>query len=136
MFQKIFHNHSRHIHALLHASTWSHPFFPSIPHCISPQILTTLVILTSYRRYIYIYNYTYNNYYYMGRCPAKSPFWSFNFITIKIVRYKKQHIFTTVLYFLFKFRTLVHTSVLSVKTYFGALDIFRAMVTKVSNPMG
>ena len=73
---------------------------------------------------------------YLGRCPAKSPFWSFNFITIKIVRYAKQHIFTTVLYFLFKFRTLVHTSVLSVQTDFGALDIFRAMVTKVSNPMG
>ena len=73
---------------------------------------------------------------YMGRCPAKSPFWSFYFITIKIVRYAKQHIFTTVLYFLFKFRTLVHTSVLSGKTDFGALDIFHAMVTKVSNPMG
>ena len=72
----------------------------------------------------------------MGRCPAKSPFWSFYFITIKIVRYKKQHIFTTVLYFLFEFRTLVHTSVLSVKTDFGALDIFHAMVIKVSNPMG
>ena len=74
--------------------------------------------------------------YHMGRCPAKSPFWSFYFITIKIVRYTKQHIFTTVLYFLFKFRTLVHTSVLSVETDFGALDIFHAMVIKVSNPMG
>ena len=72
----------------------------------------------------------------MGRFPAKSPFWSFNFITIKIVRYRKQHIFITVLYFLFKFRTLVYISVLSVQTYFGALDIFHAMVTKVSNPMG
>ena len=73
---------------------------------------------------------------YMGQCPAKSPFWSFNFITIKYVRYTKQHIFTTVLYCLFKFRTLVHTSVLSVQTDFGALDNFHAMVIKVSNPMG
>ena len=72
----------------------------------------------------------------MGRCPAKSPFWSFNFITIKFVRYTKQHIFTMVLYFLFKFRTLVHTSVLSVQTDFGALDNFHVMVIKVSNPMG
>ena len=75
-------------------------------------------------------------YIYMGRCPAKSPFWSLNFITIKIVHYTKQHIFTTVLYFLFKFCTLVHTSVLSVQTDFGALDIFHAMVANVSNPMG
>ena len=72
----------------------------------------------------------------MGRCPAKSPFWSLNFITLKIIRYTKQHIFTTVLYFLFKFRTHVHTSVLSVQTDFGALDIFRAIVAKDSNPMG
>ena len=73
---------------------------------------------------------------YMGRCPAKSPFWSFYFITIKIVRYTKQLIFTTVLYFLFTFRTLVHTSVLYVQTEFGALNIIHVMVIKVSNPMG
>ena len=68
--------------------------------------------------------------------PAKSTFWSLNFITINIVRYKKQHNFTTVLYFLIKIRTLVYTSVHSVQTDFGALDIFRAMIAKVSNPMG
>ena len=49
--------------------------------------------------YIYIYYYYYI---YMGLCPAKSPFWSLNFITIKIVRYKK----ATYLYnsFIFSFQ--------------------------------
>ena len=45
----------------------------------------------------------------MGQCPAKSGLWGYNFITIKIARCTKQHIFATVVRFPFKFRTLVPT---------------------------
>ena len=44
--------------------------------------------------------------YNMGQCPAKSPFWGLNFITIKFVRYTKQHIFATVQHFCFQ---ILHT---------------------------
>ena len=73
---------------------------------------------------------------YMGQCPAKRPFWGLNFITIKFVRYTKQHIFATVQPFAFKFCTLVYTSLLSVEIDFGALRVFRTVGTKRSNSKG
>ena len=45
----------------------------------------------------------------MGQCPAKSGLWGYNFITIKIARCTKQHIFAKVLRFPFKFCTIVPT---------------------------
>ena len=38
---------------------------------------------------------------YLGQCPAKSGLWGYNFITVKIARCTKQHIFATVLLFPF-----------------------------------
>ena len=73
---------------------------------------------------------------YMGQCPAKSVLWGYNFITIKIARCTKQHIFTTVLCFPFKFRTLVPTPFLCVKIDFCDLHIFRAVDTTIVNPAG
>ena len=73
---------------------------------------------------------------YMGQCPAKSGLWGYNFITIKIARGTKQHIFTTVLPFPFKFRTLVPTPFLFVKIDFCDLHFFRAVDTTIVNPAG
>ena len=70
----------------------------------------------------------------VGQCPAKSGLWGYNFITIKIARCTKQHIFATVLLFLFKFRTLVPTPFLCVKIDFCDLDLFRAVDTTIVNP--
>ena len=64
-------------------------------------------------------------YMYMERCPAKSGLWGYNFITIKIARCTKQHIFATVLLFPFKFHTLVPTPFLCVKIDFCDLHLFR-----------
>ena len=72
----------------------------------------------------------------MGQCPAKSGLWGYNFITKKIARCTKRHIFATVLLFLFKFRTLVPTPFLSVKIDFCDLHIFRAVDTTIVNPAG
>ena len=69
-------------------------------------------------------------------CPAKSGLWGYNFITIKIARCTKQHIFTTVLPFPFKFRTLVPTPFLCVKTDFWDLHLFRAVDTTIVNLAG
>ena len=73
----------------------------------------------------------------MGQCPAKSGLWSYNFITIKIVRCTKQHIFATVLPFPFKFRTLVSTPFLCVKIDFCerspvAIGLFCLLVSESS----
>jgi hypothetical protein len=73
---------------------------------------------------------------YMGQCPAKRPFWGLNFITIKFVRYTKQHIFATEQPFVFKFCTLVSTSLLSVEIDFRILHAFHTVNTKRSNPKG
>ena len=73
---------------------------------------------------------------YMGQCPAKSGLWGYNFITIKIARCTKQHIFATVLHFHFKFRTLDPTPFLSVKIDFCDIHIFRAVDTTIVNPAG
>ena len=70
----------------------------------------------------------------MGQCPAKSGLWGYNFITIKIARCTKQHIFATVLPFPFKFLTLVLTPFLCVKIDFCDLDLFRAVDTTIVNP--
>ena len=72
----------------------------------------------------------------VGQCPAKSGLWGYNFITIKIARCTKQHIFATVLHFLFKFRTLVPTPFLCVKIDFCDLHIFHAVDTTIVNPAG
>ena len=66
----------------------------------------------------------------------KSGLWGYNFITIKIARCTKQHIFATVLRFPFKFRTLVPTPFLSVKIDFCDLHLFRAVDTTIVNPAG
>ena len=58
----------------------------------------------------------------MGQCPAKSGLWGYNFITIKIARCTKQHIFATVLPFLFKFYTVVPTPFFCVKQISGGFD--------------
>ena len=73
---------------------------------------------------------------YMGQCPAKSGLWGYNFITIKIARCTKQHIFATVLLFPFKFCILVPTPFLYVKIDFCDLHIFRAVDTTIINPAG
>ena len=73
---------------------------------------------------------------YMGQCPAKSGLWGYNFITIKIARCTKQHIFATVLPFPFKFRTLVPTPFLCMKIDFYDLRLFRAVDTTIVNPAG
>ena len=73
---------------------------------------------------------------YMGQCPAKSGLWGYNFITIKIGRCTKQHIFATVQSFPFTFCTLVPTPLLCVKIDFCDLDIFRAMDATIVNPAG
>lgn len=70
----------------------------------------------------------------MGQCPAKQPFWGLNFITIKFVRYTKQHMFITVQPFIFKFCALVSTSLISVEIDFGILHVFHTVDTKRSNP--
>ena len=63
----------------------------------------------------------------MGQCPAKSGLcMGYNFITIKIAYYTKQHIFATVQPFRLKVRTLVLTSSLYVEIDFDALIIFHA----------
>ena len=67
----------------------------------------------------------------MGQCPAKSGLWGYNFITIKIACYTKQHIFATVQPFPFKFRTLVSTSSLYVRMHFEALIIFNGVSAKI-----
>ena len=72
----------------------------------------------------------------MGQCPAKSGLWGYNFITIKIARCTKQHIFAMVLPFPFKFHTLVSTPFLCVKIDFCDLYIFRAVDTTIVNPAG
>ena len=77
-----------------------------------------------------------NMYIYMGQCLAKSGLWGYNFITIKIARCTKQHIFATVLRFPFKFCTLVPTPFLCVKIDFCDLHIFRAVDTTIVNPAG
>ena len=71
--------------------------------------------------------------YYMGQCPAKSGLWGYNFITIKIARCTKQHIFATVLPFPFKFRALVLTPFLCVKIDFYDLLIFRKCACSLLN---
>ena len=73
---------------------------------------------------------------YMGQCPAKSGLWGYNFITIKIARFTKQHIFATVLPFSFKFRTLVPTPFLCVKIDLCDLHLFRAVDTTIVNHAG
>ena len=60
----------------------------------------------------------------------------YNFITIKIARCTKQHIFATVLPFPFKFHTPVPTPFLCVKIDFCDLHIFRAVDTTIVNPAG
>ena len=71
-----------------------------------------------------------------AQCPAKSGLWGYNFITIKIARCSKQHIFATVLPFSFKFRTPVPTPFLCVKIDFCDLNIFRGVDTTIVNPAG
>ena len=71
---------------------------------------------------------------YVGQCPAKSGLWGYNFITIKIARCTKQHIYATVLPFPCKFRTLVPTPFLCVKFDFCDLHLFRAVDTTIVNP--
>ena len=72
----------------------------------------------------------------MGQCPAKSGLWGYNFITIKIARCTKQHIFATVIPFPFKFLTLVPTPFLCVKIDLCYLHLFRAVDTTIVNPAG
>ena len=72
----------------------------------------------------------------MGQCPAKSGLWGYNFITIKIVSYTKQHIFATVQPFPFKFRTLVSRSSLYVGIHFEALIIFHGVSAQIANTTG
>ena len=72
----------------------------------------------------------------MGQCPAKSGLTGYNFITIKIARCTKQHIFATVLRYPFKFLTLVPTPFLCVKVDFYDLHLFRAVDTTIVNPAG
>ena len=72
----------------------------------------------------------------MGQCPAKSGLWGYNFITIKIERCTKQHIFAMVLRFPFKFRTIVPTPFLCVKINFCDLHIFHTVDTTIVNPAG
>ena len=72
----------------------------------------------------------------MGQCPAKSGLWVYNFITIKIARCTKQHIFATVLPFLFKICTLVPTPFLCVKIDYCNLHLFRAVDTTIVYPAG
>ena len=72
----------------------------------------------------------------MGQSPAKSGLWGYNFITIKIASYTKQHIFATVQPFPFKFRTLVSTSPLYVRSHFEALIIFHGDSAKIANTIG
>ena len=73
---------------------------------------------------------------YVGQCPAKSGLWGYNFITIKIARCTKQHIFATVVPFPFKFRKLISTPFLCVKIDFYDLYLFRAVDTTIVNPAG
>ena len=73
----------------------------------------------------------------MGQCPAKSGLWGYKFITIKIARCTKQHIFATVLRFLSNFvQSLVPTPFLCVKINFRDLHIFYAVDTTIVNPAG
>ena len=85
---------------------------------------------------IYIYNYNLNIIYGSVSSKIGSGLWGYNFITIKIARCTKQHIFATLLRFPFKFRTFVPTPFLCVKIDFCDLHIFRAMDTSIINPAG
>ena len=89
------------------------------------------VLITKVNSHAMLFNFPY-----MGQCPAKSGFWGYNFITIKIARCSKQHIFATVLRFRFKFRALVPTPFLCVKIDSCDLHIFRAVDTTIVNPAG
>ena len=63
-----------------------------------------------------------------------SGLWGYNFIIIKIACCTKQHIFATVLPFLFKSHTLVPTPFLCAKIDFFSLHLFRAVDTTIVNP--
>ena len=72
----------------------------------------------------------------MGQCPAKSGLWGYNFITIKIARCTKQHIFAMVQPFPFILRTLVPTPFLCMKIGFCDLHLFRAVDITIVNSAG
>ena len=124
-----------------HGSVHVHANFKSTMHISLTHILvhmclsllqskpTELHLWVSHNATIVFFKYIY-----MGQCPAKSGLWGYNYITIKIARCTKQHIFATVLRFPFKFRTLVPTPFLCVKIDFCDLQRFRAVNTTIVNP--
>ena len=121
-------NHCQvHPQAYYEACKVKHMYEQHICHaalCCPLAIAVKILHLTMYTK---LYNY-------MGQCPAKSGLWGYNFITLKIARCTKQHIFASVLPFHFKFRTFVSTPFLCVKIDFCDLHIFRAVDTTILTP--